>query len=171
MIYGTKIIYKHNEEVPVVNELGETQFDKDGDFLTKTQEINLELVFTAQTYIIYKNYIGRDLMSDFYNTGRDSQQEYEKSYSTIQKVKGNTKKLSNEDIKVLCELNFNNMREFFQNLTVAMIATNEYPKIRSYQQICAELPDGLLDDKEFIEELWAILQFSIKKKVKQMVAK
>lgn len=168
MIYGTKIVYRYNDEVPVVNELGETQFGENGDFLTETKEIKLELCFTAQTYIIYKNYTAKDLMADMYKATQSSRKEYEKSKDVISKVQNKDEDLTEEDIEILSNLGFDDIKMFFRNVTVAMIATNKYPQKYSYQEINEMIPDGLFEDEGFINELWALLQFGIKKKVSQM---
>ena len=55
-----------------------------------------------------------------------------------------------------------------QDCVISMIATNEYPKKRSYEEIKEELPDSIFEEQGFLDEVWALLQFGIKKKVNQM---
>ena len=74
MLYGTKMIYRYKEEVPKVDTNGETIIEN-GDFVTEVKEKKLELCFSANTFIIYKNYTTRELMKDFFNAGTTAQKE------------------------------------------------------------------------------------------------
>ena len=168
MIYGTKIVYRYNEEIPKVNHLGETLRDDNGDFLTENKEYKIELCFTAQTYIIYKNFTTRELLVDCIKAGKSADKEYSSKKETIERLKYKTEELTEDEIKEISTLSFYEIKEFMQDCVVAMIATNEYPKKRSYEEIKEELPDGIFEEQGFLDEVWALLQFGIKKKVNQM---
>lgn len=168
MIYGTKLVYKYKEEIPIINELGETKTDDNGDFLSKEIEKKLDLTFSAITFIIYKNYTGRELMQDFISAATSTDKEYAKKKSTIDKVnnikeKGLDVELTKEDIESLASMNYNDLIEFYINVTAAMIATTEYPIKRDFAEIINELPLFLFTEETFVNELTQLLSFSLKK--------
>lgn len=166
MLYGTKMIYRYKEEVPKVDSNGETIIEN-GDFVTEVKEKKLELCFSANTFIIYKNYTTRELMKDFFNAGTTAQKEWLINKEVLDKVKEKEEikldDLSEEDIEKLSKIGFNDSIEFFINITAAMIATNEYPIKRDFAEIINELPLFLFNDDKFTTELMQLVSFGLKK--------
>lgn len=160
MIYGTKLIYKYTEEVPKVNEKGETLVDDNGDFLTETKEKKIELTFNLMTYLIYKNVIGTDLMKDFITFGKGFQKKVDKNEDILGL---DTDNLTEEDAEKMLAVWDNDTIQFLLQITAAMIATTEYPKQRPFEDIIKELPLNLLFDGEFIKEVIQLISFNIKK--------
>lgn len=172
MIYGTKLVYKYREKVPKTNELGETLTDSNGDFITEEIEKKLDLTFSAITFIIYKNYTGREFMQDFISAATSTDKQYTKSKTAIDKlnqIKNDIDiELTEEDIKSLASMNYNDLIEFYIGATAAMKATTEYPVKRDFAEIINELPLWLFTDKKFINELTQLISFNVKKN-KQLV--
>jgi len=86
MIYGNVMTYKYEDDK--VDESGNSLLDEQGNPLTETKEITL--VFNLVTLIKYKNYTGRDFLTDFLSMG-------EKTVKSAQKMgfdKGTVEKLS-----------------------------------------------------------------------------
>lgn len=164
MIYGNVMKYKYED----------ARLDESGNFLLDEQEIPLTeakeivLVFNAITLIKYKNYTGRDFLSDFISMG-------EKAVKSAQKVnlgKELTQKLERgedptlEDLKEIDSESIDADMldtEFFVNIIGAMIAASNPHATKDFFDIIDEVPIMLLYDPDFMRELMQFITFGLKK--------
>jgi len=164
MIYGDRIVYRFEEEVPKTNEKGETLISDSGEILTDKKQKTLNLGFTALTPIYYKNATGKELLVDFSLVAAEGKklEENDKKLKAID-LQTNIDELSKENIEKIAENTSLSSLEFFINVAAAMIKTAENGR-RSYEQIIAEdLSSGVILDGTFIQEITQLLCFGVKK--------
>lgn len=130
--------------------------------------VELKLVFNAMTLVIYQNYLGRELMTDFVNLCMQSQKQAKGiSKELFDKVQGGKEltlaDLTEEDITVLQNVDYTAHMEFFINLMGAMVATREYPKRLDFFDCISEIPPHLVYDQAFCTKLVNFVSFALKK--------
>lgn len=125
----------------------------------------IKLVGNALTFIIYKSYFGRDLLSDIVAFARAN--------ANVDGIKGVTVKTA-EDINALDretrekiinaagEYKFDS--EFIINFLAALIATARYPEKPDIVSIITEIPPYFITDGEIITELTEFLSLFISQK-------
>jgi hypothetical protein len=125
----------------------------------------IKLVGNALTFIIYKSYFGRDLLSDIVAFARAN--------ANVDGIKGVTVKTA-EDINALDretrekiinaagEYKFDS--EFIINFLAALIATAKYPEKPDIVSIITEIPPYFITDGEIITELTEFLSLFISQK-------
>jgi hypothetical protein len=125
----------------------------------------IKLVGNALTFIIYKSYFGRDLLSDIVAFARAN--------ANVDGIKGVTVKTA-EDINALDretrekiinaagEYKFDS--EFIINFLAALIATAKYPEKPDIVSIITEIPPYFITDSEIITELAEFLSLFISQK-------
>ena len=125
----------------------------------------IKLVGNALTFIIYKSYFGRDLLSDIVAFARAN--------ANVDGIKGVTVKTA-EDINALdretrervinaaSEYKFDS--EFIINFLSALIATARYPEKPDIVSIITEIPPYFITDGEIITELTEFLSLFISQK-------
>jgi hypothetical protein len=125
----------------------------------------IKLVGNALTFIIYKSYFGRDLLSDIVAFARAN--------ANVDGIKGVTVKTA-EDINALDretrekiinaagEYKFDS--EFIINFLSALIATARYPEKPDIVSIITEIPPYFITDGEIITELTEFLSLFISQK-------
>jgi len=125
----------------------------------------IKLVGNAMTFILYKSYFGRDLLSDIV--------AFAKANATTEAIKGINVKTA-EDINALDretrervinaagEYKFDS--EFVINFLAALIATARYPEKPDIVSIITEIPPYFITDGEIIAELTEFLSLFISQK-------
>ena len=172
MIYGTKLIYKYTEEIPVVNEKGETVITDDGDILTTEKQKTLDLTFSALTFLIYKNHTGREFMVDYITAASDADKKWQGNTQLLEKAKTDFDSLTIEEKEKVTGLGLDSNIEFFMNAIAAMVATTEYPIKRDFAEIINELPlFEMMQDDQFNTELFSLLSFRLKKNLRTQKTK
>jgi hypothetical protein len=128
----------------------------------------IKMVGNALTFVVYKNYFGRDLLNDivaFAKANADSE--------TVKKF-GELKIKSAEDLNALSVAEQDKLlaaiggykfdSEFVLNFIAALIATARYPEKPDVIDIITEIPPHWLADKEVITELMEFLSLFITQK-------
>ena len=125
----------------------------------------IKLVGNALTFILYKSYFGRDLLSDIV--------AFAKANANVESIKGYNVKTA-EDINALdretrervinaaSEYKFDS--EFIINFLSALIATARYPEKPDIVSIITEIPPYFITDGEIITELTEFLSLFISQK-------
>ena len=125
----------------------------------------IKLVGNALTFILYKSYFGRDLLSDIV--------AFAKANANVESIKGYNVKTA-EDINALDretrervinaagEYKFDS--EFIINFLSALIATARYPEKPDIVSIITEIPPYFITDGEIITELTEFLSLFISQK-------
>jgi hypothetical protein len=125
----------------------------------------IKLVGNALTFILYKSYFGRDLLSDIV--------VFAKANANVESIKGYNVKTA-EDINALdretrervinaaSEYKFDS--EFIINFLSALIATARYPEKPDIVSIITEIPPYFITDGEIITELTEFLSLFISQK-------
>ena len=162
MVYGTKLIWKYADEIPVVKN-GEYVVDDSGDIVVEKVEKKLDLTFNAMTLLLYKNYFDREFMQDFTLSGAQVEKQYKDNKELIDKARNSFADLSENEIEQLGKLSFDNSIEFILRAIVAMIATTEYPTKREVGEIINEIPLSILNNDKFTDELTQLIGFGVKK--------
>lgn len=164
MIYGNVMTYKYEDDK--VDESGNSLLDEQGNPLTETKEITL--VFNLVTLIKYKNYTGRDFLTDFLSMGEKTVKSAQKmgfDKETVEKL-NRGEETTFEDFK---NTDFESINadiidiDFFVNTMGAMIAANDPHSTRDFYDIIGEVPIMLLFDPDFIKELMSLISFGLKK--------
>ncbi len=125
----------------------------------------IKLVGNAMTFIIYKSYFGRDLLSDIV--------AFAKANANTDTVKGINVKTA-DDINALDREtretlintagNYKFDSEFIINFLAALIATARYPEKPDIVSIITEIPPYFITDGEIISELTEFLSLFISQK-------
>lgn len=150
--YGTVLTHEYE----TVNENGETV------------SVELKLCFNAMTLVIYQNYLGRELMTDFVNLCMKSQEQTKGiSKELLDKFQSGKEltlaDINEADLAVMNNVDYSAHMEFFINLMGAMVATREYPKRLDFMECIAEIPPHLVYDGEFCTKLVNFVAFALKK--------
>jgi len=132
--------------------------------LVKTLD-GIKMVGNALTFIIYKNYFGRDLLNDivqFAKTNADSGAVSKLAGLNV-KTAGDIANLTAEQQAELIQAadGYKFDSEFVLNFTASLIATARYPEKPDIVEIITEIPPHWLADREVIGELMEFLSLFI----------
>lgn len=120
-------------------------------------------VFNAMTFVIYMNYTGRDLMSDFtklvINQNTTVKQLRPELLSELES--GDLSNVTEEEIAQLSALNSAETNQFMLDYIAALIATAKYPQRIDYCDAICQIPISMLYDKAFANELFELMQFGL----------
>ncbi|MCL2796845.1 MAG: hypothetical protein FWD58_02160 [Firmicutes bacterium] len=128
----------------------------------------IKLVGNALTFIIYKNYFGRDLLNDIVNFAKSNADT-----GTVKRL-GALNVRSVEDFRDLSESDqtvlfsavgdFRFDTEFTLNFIAALMATARYPEKPDVTDIIVEIPPHWIADSKIIAELMEFLSLFISAK-------
>ena len=128
----------------------------------------IKLVGNALTYVIYKNYFGRDLLNDivaFAKNNSDAGMVKKIGQLKIKTVEDLTNLTAAEQRQLLSaagEFRFDT--EFTLNFIAALIATARYPDKPDVTDVIVEIPPPWLADSKIIAELMEFLSLFITQK-------
>jgi hypothetical protein len=128
----------------------------------------IKMVGNALTFVIYKNYFGRDLLSDIVafakaNTEGDAIKKF--GALNIKTVKDLNALGTEEQERLLAAVSgYKFDSEFVLNFLSALIATARYPEKPDIIDIITEIPPHWLADREVITELMEFLSLFITQK-------
>lgn len=135
--------------------------------VVKVEGKEIKLVHNPLTYILYKNYTGRDLLNDTMDVGIGM-----RGIETLaKKAQQGVENLTNEElVKITDAVLASNSTEYMLNLTAALIATAQHPKKLVFDDIIADLPDDILYDAEFLKTLTEFITINIDRVKKKLIA-
>ena len=125
----------------------------------------IKLAGNALTFILYKSYFGRDLLSDIVS--------FAKANANADTVKGINVKTADDinalDRETRAQLintagNYKFDSEFIINFLAALIATAKYPEKPDIVSIITDIPPYFITDGEIISELTEFLSLFISQK-------
>jgi len=124
-----------------------------------------KLVGNALTFILYKSYFGRDLLSDIVsfakaNANIDSIKSF--NIKTAEDLNAIDRETREKVINAAGEYKFDS--EFIINFLAALIATARYPEKPDIISIILEIPPYFVTDGEIITELTEFLSMFISQK-------
>lgn len=134
----------------------------------KTDDGNeIKLVGNAMTFILYKSYFGRDLLSDivaFAKANANANADTIKGINikTAEDINALDRETREKLISAAGEYRFDS--EFVINFLAALIATARYPEKADIISIITEIPPYFITDGEIIAELTEFLSLFISQK-------
>lgn len=138
------------------------------------REAEITLKGNVFTYIIYKNFTGRDLQSDIAKSLLTNNNQQLLALLDKWKIKivaddiSWFNNLTDEQRNEIMPYLSNTLdTEFNIYFTAALIATNEYPKMRSFEETIMSIPPEWIMDGEFINDVYGFLPMFIKTEVKK----
>lgn len=141
------------------------------------EDKEITLMHNALTYILYKNYTGRDLLADTMDLGINLKGDVDIDGKKInvdelaKKAQKDINSLSNEELSKIIDITLNaKSSEYILYLTAALIATAIYPQKKAFEDIIAELPDDIMYDAEFMKEITNFITINIDRVKKKIVA-
>ena len=125
----------------------------------------IKLVGNALTFILYKSYFGRDLLSDIVafakaNANADSIKGI--NVKTAEDINALDRETRERVINAAGEYRFDS--EFIINFLAALIATARYPEKPDIVSIITEIPPYFITDGEIITEITEFLSLFISQK-------
>ena len=134
----------------------------------------IKLVGNALTFIIYKNYFGRDLLNDivmFAKNNADSGMVKKFGDLSVKTVEDLSNLSESEQAHLLSAVgDFRFDTEFTLNFIAALMATARYPEKPDITEVIIEIPPHWVADKAIITELMEFLSLFITDKKKKAVA-
>lgn len=138
------------------------------------REAEITLKGNVFTYIIYKNFTGRDLQADISKSLLTNNNQQLLSLLDKWKIKivaddmSWFNNLTDEQRNEILPYMSNALdTEFNIYFTAALIATNEYPKMRSFEDTIMSIPPEWIMDGEFLNDIYRFLPMFIKTDVKK----
>jgi hypothetical protein len=135
--------------------------------LVKTID-GVKLVGNAMSFILYKNYFGRDLLNDIvaFAKANANSDTVKRLAAFGVKDAGDLSSLTDEQQAELFAATdgYKFDSEFVLNFAAALIATARYPEKVDVTEIIMEIPPHWLADKEVVTELMEFLSLFIKGK-------
>ena len=128
----------------------------------------IKLVGNALTFIIYKNYFGKDLLNDIVafaknNAGSDTVQKLgQLGVNVIDDLSKLTSEKQEELFSAISGYKFDT--EFVLQFIASLIATAQYPQKPDVTDIIVSIPPYWLADNEIITELMEFLSLFISSK-------
>lgn len=140
--------------------------------LVKTLKIDdnnsIKLVGNAYTFIIYKNYFGRDLLNDIISFASKNANDNVVDKVTKHNISGLEDFNSLEDnskAEILSSLtSYQFDSEFILNFMASLMATARYPEKIDVIDLILEIPPHFVSDQQIISELMQFLSLFIKQK-------
>ena len=137
--------------------------------LVKTMEDGqggkIKLVGNALTFILYKNYFGRDLLNDivsFAKNNADSGMVKKFGALSVKTVEDLSNLSESEQAQLLSAVgDFRFDTEFTLNFIAALMATARYPDKPDITDIIIEIPPHWLADSKIVTELMEFLSLFI----------
>lgn len=135
----------------------------------KVGDKEIKLVHNPLTYILYKNYTGRDLLDDTMKLGINMKNK--EIEPIAKKAQNGIETLTEEElVKITDAILCSNSTEYMLYLTAALIATAQHPKKVVFDDIIADLPDDILYDAEFLKVLTDFITINIDRVKKKVMA-
>ena len=125
----------------------------------------IKLVGNAMTFILYKSYFGRDLLSDivaFAKANANAEMVKGINVKTADDINALDRETRERVINAAGEYKFDS--EFIINFLSALIATARYPEKPDIVSIITEIPPYFITDGEIIAELTEFLSLFISQK-------
>lgn len=126
------------------------------------------------TYIIYKNFTGRDLQSDIAKSLLTNNNQELLNILADWKIKITAddtswfdKLTAERKAEIIPYLSDTVDMEFNLYFTAALIATNEYPKMRSFEETIMSIPPEWMTDAEFLKDIYSFLTMFLKTEKKK----
>jgi hypothetical protein len=135
--------------------------------LVKTLD-GIKMVGNALTFIIYKNYFGRDLLNDIVSFAKQNadggavSRLAKLNVRTAEDIAALTAEEQAELVQAAEGYKFDS--EFVLNVVAALVATARYPEKPDVVEVITEIPPHWLADKEVIGELMEFLLLFITQK-------
>ena len=129
--------------------------------LVKTIKISddeeLKLCGNALTFILYKSYFGRDMLSDIIsfakkNSNKSTLEKLQKyNISSVEDLENLNDEQTNDVFQTMEEYEFDS--EFILNFIASLIATAEYPNKIDVGELIMGIPPFVITDKSIMNEL------------------